>query len=279
MFQAKRPGLPGRFVFVITFARNYRLWSIKTKRSSVNYSIEMSEKTLRSITLVLLPGLDGTGELFVNLTRELPHTLKVVTPAYPSPQFLSYSELVPWLSGVVPDDGPYVILGESFGSALAVKFAATHAPGLVGVILAVGFVSNPVHSWGPIPKLLSHPVLCRIPPPDFVLGFFLYGLGAPQSLKLAVRKARLSAGAELLAKRSRECISCDAREELRQVNVPLLFLQATEDRLVDRECLEEIKRIHPETIVISLRAPHLLFQREPRESAKAITRFLDSLTT
>jgi pimeloyl-[acyl-carrier protein] methyl ester esterase len=238
----------------------------------------MSEKTSSPITLVLLPGLDGTGDLFVNLTQELPRDLKIITPAYPSPQFLSYSELVPWLGDVVPEVGPYVILGESFGSALAVKFAATHPRNLVGIILAVGFVSNPVRSWGPIPKLLSHPLLCRIPPPDFMLEYFLYGRGAPQSLKLAVRQARLSAGVELLAKRSREVIGCDAREELRQINVPLLFLQATKDRLVDRGCLEEIKRIHPEAIVISLRAPHLLFQREPRQAAKAIIRFLDSLT-
>jgi len=237
----------------------------------------MSEETLSPITLVLLPGLDGTGDLFANLKQELPQTLKVITAAYPSPQFLSYSELLPWLSGVVPEDSPYVLLGESFGSPLAVKFAATHARNLAGIILACGFVSNPVRSWGPLPKLLAHPLLCRIPPPDFILGYFLYGRGAPESLKLAVRQARISAGAELLAKRSREVISCDATRELRQVNVPLLFLQATEDRLVDKGCLEEIKRIHPETIVISFPAPHLLFQREPREAARAITRFLDGL--
>jgi pimeloyl-[acyl-carrier protein] methyl ester esterase len=237
----------------------------------------MSEKTLNQITLVLLPGLDGTGVLFSNLKEELPQSLMVITAAYPSPQFLSYSELVSWLIGVVPNDSPYVILGESFGSALAVKFAATHPRNLAGIILACGFVSNPVRSWGPLPKLLSHPLLCRIPPPDFMLEYFLYGRGAPESLKFAVRQARLSAGAELLAKRSSAVIGCDARQELRQVKVPLLSLQATEDRLVDRDCLDEIKRIHPETISISFRAPHLLLQREPREAAKAISRFLDGL--
>jgi pimeloyl-[acyl-carrier protein] methyl ester esterase len=237
----------------------------------------VSEKTLSPITLVLLPGLDGTGELFANLKRELPQTLKVITVAYPSTQFLPYTELVSWLSHIVPDDSPYVILGESFGSALAVKFAVTHPRNLVGIILTCGFVSNPVRSWGPIPKLLSHPLLCQIPPPDFILGYFLYGRGAPESLKIALRQARLSAGPELLAKRSRACISCDARQELRNVEVPLLSLQATEDRLVDKGCLDEIKRIHPETIVLSFRAPHLLLQREPREAARAITQFLEPL--
>ncbi len=219
----------------------------------------------------------GRGDLFANLKQELPQTLKVITAAYPSPQFLPYSELVSWLSDVVPNDSPTVVLGESFGSALGVKFAATHPENLAGIILACGFISNPVLSWGPLPKLLAHPLFCRIPPPDFMLGYFLYGRGAPEILKRAVRQARLSAGAELLAKRSRATIDCDAREELRQLNVPLLYLQATEDRLVDRDCLDEIKRICQETISISFRAPHLLLQREPREAAKAIIRFLDGL--
>jgi len=248
-------------------------------RRGADYRFPASGKKLNPITLVLLPGLDGTGDLFANLKQELPLGLKVITAAYPSPQFLSYSELLPWLSGVVPKDGPFVVLGESFGSPLAVKFAATHPPSLAGIILACGFVSNPVRKWGLLPKLLAHTLLCQVPPPDFVLEYFLYGRGAPQTLKLAVRQARLTAGAEILAKRSMAVIRCDTREELRQVKVPLLYMQATEDRLLDRDCLDEIRRLHPQTISVSFRAPHLLFQREPLESAQAITRFLDSLVS
>ena len=50
---------------------------------------------------------------------------------------------------------------------------------------------------------------------------------------------------------------------------PDIGRQATE------ESLEEIKRLHPQTISISFRAPHVLLQSKPRETAKAIMEFLE----
>ena len=156
------------------------------------------------------------------------------------------------------------------------KFAATHPPNLTGVILCAGFISNPVRKWGPLPKLLARPLFFRFRPPDFLHEYFILDSRAPESLKLAVRRTVRSVNTEVLAKRARAVIDCDARQEIQQVRVPLLYLQATEDRLVGKDCLDEIKRLHPETISISIRAPHLLLQREPRAAALAITQFLDT---
>ena len=238
------------------------------------HPIVASEINLSSLTLVLLPGLDGTGNLFAPLIPELPRTLNVITAAYPSARFMPYPELVSWLSELVPRDGPFAILGESYGSTVAVKFAATHPPNLTGVILCAGFISNPVRKWGPLPKLLARPLFFRFRPPDVLREYFTLGFGSPESLKLALRRAVRSANTEAFAKRARAAIDCDAREEIRQVKVPVLYLQASEDRLVGSDCLDEIKRLRPETISISIRAPHLLLQREPRAAAEAISRFL-----
>jgi pimeloyl-[acyl-carrier protein] methyl ester esterase len=230
---------------------------------------------LSAITLVLLPGLDGTGNLFASFLPELPPTVKVITAAFPSQRFLPYPELVSWLREIVPKDGPFAILAESYGTPLAVNFAATHPPNLTGIILTAGFISNPVRRWGPLPKLLARPLFFRFRPPDFLHEYFTVGSHAPESLKLALRRTVRSLNAEVLAKRARATIDCDAREEIRQVKVPLLYLQATEDRLVGSDCLDEIKRLHPETISLSIRAPHLLLQREPRIAASAIIGFLN----
>jgi len=231
---------------------------------------------LSPITLVLLPGLDGTGNLFANLLPELPRTVNAITATYPSDRFLPYPELVSWLCELVPKDGPFAILAESYGTPLAVKFAATHPTNLIGIILSAGFISNPVRMWVPLAKLLTRPLFFRFRPPDFVHEYFIAGSRAPERLKLAVRHTVRSVNAEVFAKRARAVIDCDARQEIRQIRVPLLYLQATDDRLVGRECLDEIKRLHPETISISIRAPHLLLQREPRVAARAITQFLDT---
>jgi pimeloyl-ACP methyl ester carboxylesterase len=218
--------------------------------------------------------LDGSGTLFANLLPELPKEIKVIVAPYPRHQFLSYSQLVLWLKDVVPGDGAYVVLGESFGSELAVKFAATHPPNLAGIILCAGFISNPVRSWGILPRLLANPFFFQFQPPDFAVKYFVAGAHAPKSLLHAVRAARRSVSSAVFAKRAQATIHCNARGEIRKVNVPLLYLQATEDHLVEKSSLEEIQRLHPQTISVSIRAPHLLLQTQPRAAANAITDFL-----
>jgi pimeloyl-[acyl-carrier protein] methyl ester esterase len=255
---------------------DFRHGSIHSEHGGVYYRIELNEKISRPMTLVLLPGLDGTGNLFAPLIPELPRTLNVITLAYPPDRFLPYPELVSWLGELVPKDGPFTLLGESYGSTVAVKFAATHPRNLTGVILCAGFLSNPVRKWGPLPKLLARPLFFRFRPPDFLREYFILGFGAPESLKLALRRAVRSINTEVFAKRARAAIDCDARQEIHEVKVPLLYLQASEDRLVGKDCLDEIKRLYPETLSILIRAPHLLLQREPRAAARAIIQFLNT---
>jgi pimeloyl-ACP methyl ester carboxylesterase len=90
-----------------------------------------------------------------------------------------------------------------------------------------------------------------------------------------VRRAARVHRPEVLATRAREVLTCDARQEILQVAVPLLYLHGTEDKLIAKESLEEIKRLHPQTISISFRAPHVLLQSKPRETANAIMEFLE----
>lgn len=240
------------------------------------HRIVVSDKNLRPLTLVLVPGLDGTGNLFAPLIPELPRTLKVIIAAYPPDRFLPYTEHISWLCDQAPKDGPFAILGESYGSTLAVKFAATHPPNLTGVILSAGFIFNPVRKWGPLPRLLARPFFIRFRLPEFLREYFVIGYGAPEKLKLLFRRTVRSVNPEVFAKRARAAIECDASEEIRHIDVPLLYLQGSNDKLVGPECLDEIKRHHPETISISFHTSHLLLQREPRAAAQAIAQFLDT---
>jgi pimeloyl-ACP methyl ester carboxylesterase len=77
-----------------------------------------------------------------------------------------------------------------------------------------------------------------------------------------------------MAQRARAVTDCDATHELLQVNVPILYLQATEDRVVGKEALLEIKRLRPETTSTALRGPHMLLQREPLLAAEEISEFI-----
>jgi pimeloyl-ACP methyl ester carboxylesterase len=227
-------------------------------------------------TLVLLPGLDGTGTLFADLISELPPTLSINIARYPTDRFLSYSELVLCVKEVVPRS-PFLLVAESFSTPLAAKLAATRPPNLAGLIMCAGFITNPVGSWALLVRLLARPLLFRLPPPSFALEHFLIGTSPPNALESGVRQALRLVNPRVLAGRVRAVLDCDATEDLARTEIPMMYIQAEGDRVVRQECLRQIQRLRPDTGLASVPAPHLVFQREPRKAAEAIVRFIDQL--
>jgi pimeloyl-ACP methyl ester carboxylesterase len=82
---------------------------------------------------------------------------------------------------------------------------------------------------------------------------------------------------EVLKQRVRTILACDARAELAKVQVPILYLQATRDRLVGPFCPENIRHIEPQTEVVRIAGPHLILQRQPEQSAAAIRAFMERI--
>ena len=57
----------------------------------------------------------------------------------------------------------------------------------------------------------------------------------------------------------------------------MMYIEAEGDRLVRAECLREIQRLRPDTVLASIPAPHLVLQREPQKAAEIIVRFMHQL--
>ncbi len=54
--------------------------------------------------LVLLPGLDGTGDLFAPLLQALPLSMQPVVVTYPAGQAMSYEALLEHVQKLLPTD-------------------------------------------------------------------------------------------------------------------------------------------------------------------------------
>ncbi len=229
------------------------------------------------VTLVLLPGLDGTGTLFTDLISELPPTLSVKVARYPTQRFLSYSELIPCVQELVPNSSPFLLVAESFSTPLAAKLAATRPLNLAGLILCAGFITNPIGSWALLVRVLARPWLFELSPPGFALKHFLVGTSPPNALEDGVREALRLVNPGVLAGRVRAVLDCDAREDLARTEIPMMYIQAESDRLVRAGCFSEVQRLRPDTVLASIPGPHLVLQREPRKAAEAIVRFIHRL--
>jgi pimeloyl-ACP methyl ester carboxylesterase len=121
---------------------------------------------------------------------------------------------------------------------------------------------------------LLAPILFNLPTSPVAIRHFLLGPNAPESLEQSVRLAISSVKPGVLAERLRAVLACDVRADLSKVVIPMLYIRATKDRLVHRNCLEGIQAILPRTAVVELDGPHLILQREPKQSAEVVTRFM-----
>lgn len=227
--------------------------------------------------LVLLPGMDGTGELFAGFVAALPTEIETTVVRYPPHQPSTYADLFSLVSDSTSGLEHFVVLGESFSAPLAVRLAALRPRNLAGLVICVGFVRNPLPNWEFLIKVLARPTIFRLPLPHFVLEYYLTGPAAPSDLKQKVHRAVRAVSPRVLAGRVREILGCDVREDLARVKVPIMYLQATGDRLVGSRCFDEIRKIHPCSVLVSFPGPHMILQREPHLCANAVVEFCSSI--
>lgn len=231
----------------------------------------------RRLKLVLLPGMDGTGELFSEFAAALAGEFEIATVRYPTERSLSYSDLETLVQSACPTFGPFVLLAESYSTPLAIKYAASNPGNLEAMVLCAGFATSPMRGWRRLLGWLVAPLMFRIPLPNLAAKRWLVGPDASPSLLESVRAAISSVKPEVLAARLRGVLACEVRPEMGQVTVPILCLQAKEDRLVSASCLDELRQIKPQITMVTLEGPHLLLQREPHKAAETVVRFLQSL--
>lgn len=226
------------------------------------------------ITLVLLPGLDGSGELFAPFMTELDPAVPVVVVRYPGDRTLGYAGLAAVAHSALPA-GPHVVLGESFSGPIAAMLAAGAPPNLKGVVLCCSFVRSPRPLLGRLRALL--PVLPLGWAPLGALGRVLMGRWwtAPMQTRLVGAMAALTPPA--LKARLHAVLTVDVSAALAASRVPLLYLQASRDFVVPHHAADTVRSIRPDARVETIQGPHFLLQASPVESARAIEAFLSEL--
>jgi pimeloyl-[acyl-carrier protein] methyl ester esterase len=217
--------------------------------------------------------MDGTGQLFHDFIGFLPKTLQTVTVRYPTEQCLSYDNLDGFVRAACPVSSPFILFAESFSTPLAIKYAATNPANLIGVILCAGFATSPVRTWRRFFGSVFAPFVIGFPLSERSVKFWLVGQDAPSSLLTEVKSAIRSVHPKVLTSRLRAVLACDTRLELAQIVAPILYIQASQDRLVSASCLEEIHRIMPQITAAILDGPHLLVQRKPQRVAEVVAEF------
>lgn len=231
---------------------------------------------VKSVSLVLLPGLDGTGLLFKPLVAALPAAITPIIVRYPGERHLSYQELLPIVLEALPRSDPFILLGESFSGPLAAMIAADRPKNMVGLILCASFVTKPWRFVGLAIPILSRGPIFNLYMPYKRIRARLGGYSTPQRRALIEQMHKL-VPPHVFASRVRMVFRVDAREALRSCEMPMLYLKAARDMVVPGRNLRVIQQIKPSIQVVTIGSSHMVLQRHPVEAAEAISAFASSL--
>jgi pimeloyl-ACP methyl ester carboxylesterase len=222
--------------------------------------------------LILLPGLDGTGELFTPFVAALSgQSAQVVR--YPPDQAMDYARHEAFVRDLLPREGDFVLLAESFSGPIGISIAASPPPGLRGLILCATFASNPHRRLGSLGPLVRWLPALRVPP-SWAEPWLYSGRGTPELRRWHANAIRL-VSARALRARVVAILGVDVRTQLAQVSVPMLYLRAARDRLVAPASSHEILELRPDVELVEFDAPHFLLQTEPAACAAAVLAFLE----
>jgi pimeloyl-ACP methyl ester carboxylesterase len=224
------------------------------------------------VTLVLLPGMDGTGQLFTPFVAALGCEFNVKVVAYPTAAPLGYEELESVARAALPTEGPYVILGESFSGPIAVSLAASGSPGLKGLVLCCSFVRNPRPAFSGLRSLVA--VLPLALAPVSLLGRLLLGRFSTSALQAALAKSLSQVSPSAIRARLQAVLSVNVSAKLSAVKVPVLYLRASRDSVVPASASALVAKLSPRTRVVELEAPHFLLQAAPAKAAQEVGAFV-----
>jgi pimeloyl-ACP methyl ester carboxylesterase len=218
--------------------------------------------------LLLLPGLDGTGELFAPLVEAFGDSVVTSPVRYGSE--LTFGEYVESAANALPDHA--VVVAESFSGPVAVALAARHPGKIRYLVLCATFARSPFRTLLRFAKFIpARAFAANALTPAMLRHFCFNGDGAflhPSAVSVvttvppAIMRARLA------------CLAgVDVSPLLRQINTPVLYLRASRDRIVSERLSRDLTSQLRNVSITEIDGPHLLLQTRPRECAAAITHF------
>ncbi|ABC27609.1 conserved hypothetical protein [Hahella chejuensis KCTC 2396] len=216
--------------------------------------------------LVMLPGMDGTGELFGPFLECLPNVQAQVIPL-PQTGPQDYDSLASHVREQLPDDEFY-LLAESFSGPIGAILAADATPGLRGVIFVATFLSIPSPLAVCIGRRLPLHRMMRLPFSSWTQRRLLLGSDVGDDFLQRFNAAVRTVPPNTLKARLKSLQQLHWRHE--PAPIPSIYLQASDDYLVSPGKVQEIQQYFPNNRLMRIKGPHFLLQANPAACARTL---------
>jgi pimeloyl-[acyl-carrier protein] methyl ester esterase len=174
----------------------------------------------------------------------------------------------------LPQKEPYILLAESFSGPLALRALGAIRDAPVALILCASFGRSPVSKAASLVlQLCAEAGLPRLPIPTWLIRRYLLG-DAPESVIQSFRRALTQLSNPALASRFKVLAEYNADFVPTKLALPILYIQAGQDRLVHKRELVWLQDRFPHIDVGEVDSPHFVLQARPHQSLQLILKFL-----
>lgn len=220
----------------------------------------------------MLPGFDGSGQLFRPLIDALGASCHCVPVRYANHS--QVSGYVDQIKKTCRDQGPVIVVAESFSGPLAVELMADPDSPVVAGVLSATFAKPPLALIISLAQKLRLASLTLPAVSEQVLRLFCLNgvrdIGLIREIVSVVRKV----DAPVMESRITALTHMDATERLPQVTQPVLLLHAAEDRVLRRRFSAHLSEGLANVREVTVPGPHLLLQASAQACAAQIAHFI-----
>lgn len=228
------------------------------------------------MNLVLIPGLDGTGEFFKPFLDLYGRAgAQVIALPQEGPQ--DYAALTEYVAQRLPADHDYVLLAESFGGPIGAGLALRGQRRMKGVVFVATFLPPP--AWWATTLGLMLP-LKRTAPSRLGRGIMRCLLAGPRAsaqtmdwvqsvicgVPPGVIKARLRAIRGM-------------RPPAGRTDMPALYIRATGDRLMGADKFRDFSEHFTDIKLFKIEGPHLILPSRAQDCVRTIRQLFPALKT
>lgn len=241
---------------------------LKTELFRAFYAVHSQNQPSRdrTIKLILLPGMDGTGNLFEPILTYLPPSIDAEVIALSSlsgNDILSQAEEIAKLIG----NQEVIIFAESYSGSIAYELTQMNEVNIKHLIFVASFLSRPSYlsKFGPIAPLFA---LRLNLVPSFLLSWLFFGSCKRNDLvKLFKQTLKLVANRTLKA-RLRTIASLT--EPKKSINLPCTYIQATKDKLVHSNSITIFQKLCVNLKIEKIVGGHFIAQSNPKKCAEIV---------
>ena len=227
---------------------------------------------VKPMTLILLPGLDGTDVFFRPLLASLPYWIRSHVVSFPPNGANEYADLLGLVRRALAEIPECYVLGWSFSGPLALMLAVAEPAKVQGIILSATFVRSPRPIYSRMRFTAVAPVIWTIRAGRRVPVWL--SRGPADQLRRDKSETWRRVSARMVAARIRTLLNVDAREHLRSCPHPVLCIAGSHDGVVPLRNVEEIVRVRPSVRVRTIEGRHFAMYTNPTAAANAITEFM-----